>query len=114
MQIYTYSSRTHSKNRSKNRSNTPEDEDDSENKTSILGATIETYLLERSRITSHQTGERAYHIYYLLLHGLSKAKRKSMGLSLGPSAFAYASPTGIEKCALFQSLFMNILYILGH
>jgi myosin heavy subunit len=59
----------------------------------IIGASIETYLLERSRITSHHTNEHAYHVYYLLLHGLTKSKRKAMGLNGGPSAFIYATPS---------------------
>lgn len=33
----------------------------------IIGATVGTYLLERSRITSHELGERNYHIFYELL-----------------------------------------------
>lgn len=34
----------------------------------ITGASIVTYLLERSRITTHELGERGYHIFYEILN----------------------------------------------
>ena len=36
----------------------------------IIGATLESYLLERSRITEHAEGERGYHIFYQLAAGM--------------------------------------------
>lgn len=35
----------------------------------IVGATVGTYLLERSRITVHEAGERNFHIFYEILQG---------------------------------------------
>ena len=45
------------------------------------GASLSTYLLEKSRITHIGNGERAYHIFYELLRGLSAAELKGIQLS---------------------------------
>lgn len=34
---------------------------------SIIGATMETYLLEKSRVTSHLPSDMNYHIFYYFL-----------------------------------------------
>ncbi|GMT03904.1 hypothetical protein PENTCL1PPCAC_26078, partial [Pristionchus entomophagus] len=54
----------------------------------IDGARIEHYLLEKSRIVFHSTGERNYHIFYCLLAGLSEAEKTSMFLTK-PDDFYY-------------------------
>jgi len=56
----------------------------------ICGASVETYLLERSRVTTHGEGERGFHIFYLLLSGASKAMRKELDLD---QSFEYTRPS---------------------
>lgn len=47
----------------------------------IVGATVERYLLESSRVTKQAAGERNYHIFYALINQGSKALLSSLGLS---------------------------------
>jgi len=46
----------------------------------LIGAKVETYLLERSRITYHAQDESTYHIFYLLINGLSKSEKNKLHL----------------------------------
>ncbi len=43
---------------------------------SLLGAKIQTYLLEKVRLGFHASGERNYHIFYQLLRGASDEQKK--------------------------------------
>nr|XP_057941324.1 myosin-10 isoform X5 [Doryrhamphus excisus] len=44
----------------------------------IVGANIETYLLEKSRATRQAKDERTFHIFYQLLHGASGETKKDL------------------------------------
>ncbi len=55
----------------------------------LLGASIDSYLLEKVRLTKHADGERNYHIFYELLNGASGSERKQLLLGrTNPQDFA--------------------------
>jgi len=49
----------------------------------LLGAKIQTYLLEKVRLGSHASGERNYHIFYQLLRGANDEQKKKYGFHDG-------------------------------
>jgi myosin heavy subunit len=53
----------------------------------INGASIQTYLLEKSRIVHLQSGERCYHIFYQLLAGASPELRTALQISESPEDY---------------------------
>jgi len=64
----------------------------------LMGAKVETYLLEKVRVTTHASGERNYHIFYQLLRGGSNEQKKAWefheGLTQGLELPAYFHYTG--------------------
>ena len=56
----------------------------------LCGALVETYLLEKSRVTDPGPGERSYHIFYQLIEGASSTMRQKMKLK-DPSRFRFLS-----------------------
>ncbi|KAB0790860.1 hypothetical protein PPYR_14947 [Photinus pyralis] len=69
------------------------------NKASTIdGAKIEQYLLEKSRIVSQSQGERNYHIFYSMLAGLSKEEKKRLDLG-NASDYTYLKQGNTLKCA---------------
>lgn len=60
----------------------------------ISAASVKTYLLERSRVTIHEEGERNYHCFYLMLAGMDGNMLSELGLEQAKSnvGFRYLSP----------------------
>ncbi|KIY64820.1 hypothetical protein CYLTODRAFT_432472 [Cylindrobasidium torrendii FP15055 ss-10] len=67
----------------------------------IVGARIQTYLLERARISSLQLvrGERTYHIFYQLVAGASAAEREPLSLNRPASEFSFLAGGSFDQDA---------------
>lgn len=61
--------------------------------TSIIGARVRTYLLERSRLVFQPTSERNYHIFYQMLAGMSEDEKSALGLTTAED-FKYTNQGG--------------------
>lgn len=55
----------------------------------IAGATIDWYLLEKSRVTARSEKERSFHVFYQLLKGASKDLKRDLLLSGEPEDYLY-------------------------
>ena len=49
----------------------------------LIGAKVQTYLLEKVRLAFHATGERNYHIFYQILRGASDEDKKKFEFNEG-------------------------------
>jgi len=62
----------------------------------LIGASVETYLLEKVRLNNQALGERNFHIFYEVLVGLSKIDRKRFYVDkMSPADFCMTSASGI-------------------
>ncbi|KAG7157734.1 Myosin-VIIa-like 1, partial [Homarus americanus] len=63
----------------------------------IEGASIEQYLLEKSRLVSQGTDERNYHIFYCMLAGMTREERQKLELT-DASQYKYLTGGGSITC----------------
>jgi myosin heavy subunit len=68
----------------------------------LQSASVETYLLERSRVVSHELGERNYHVFYQLVAGASKRQRSAWGLK-SSYEYTYLMPKKRESSSKRRS-----------
>lgn len=62
----------------------------------IAGASIDWYLLEKSRVIYQNPKERNYHIFYQLIQGLPKDLRESLIIEADLNAYAYLRDSNKE------------------
>ena len=61
-----------------------------DNSAKIHGAEVDTFLLEKQRVTHVGQGERNFHVFYNLLRGCASVELKALRLpSADPSSYAY-------------------------
>ncbi|CAH1254856.1 MYO9B [Branchiostoma lanceolatum] len=69
----------------------------------VHGATVEKYLLEKSRIVSQASNERNYHVFYYLLAGANQALKDSLILHK-PEEFFYLNQTWVpQACSQLEN-----------
>ena len=66
-----------------------------DDESSISGANMRTYLLERSRVAFQPENERNYHIFYQLCAGVANAEKKQLALS-SLDNFHYLNQGGVH------------------
>ncbi|TPX34846.1 hypothetical protein SmJEL517_g02611 [Synchytrium microbalum] len=84
----------------------------------IVGANIERYLLEKSRVTHQTAKERNYHVFYQLIRGASKEMREKFLLTDNLNDYRFLKSSnknieGVDDATDFKSLSdsMNIMQI---
>ena len=65
----------------------------------IVGSNTRNYLLEKSRVTSPESGERSYHVFYMMLNGLTEAELQVRELRpVSGSGLGYPEALGRTGC----------------
>ena len=65
----------------------------------LLGGSIDTYLLETSRVVHQQQGERNFHAFYQMMAGGTAAQREAWQLTEGPEGFRFTNASGCVAVA---------------
>ncbi|XP_033626962.1 unconventional myosin-XIX-like [Asterias rubens] len=67
----------------------------------IIGASIQTYLLEKTRVVHQSSGERNFHIFYQLYHGSTAEEKEWLGLGKEDHSLRYL-PVGDGKAEVLE------------
>jgi myosin heavy subunit len=73
----------------------------------ICGSKIDNYLLEKSRVTGAAQHERNFHVFYLLLSGLSPEQRARLHLGRAVD-YAYLTAGGIVEVGYLASMSCDV------
>ncbi|KAH9259389.1 hypothetical protein BASA81_002432 [Batrachochytrium salamandrivorans] len=78
----------------------------------LRGATVQSYLLERSRVTSHESGERSFHVLYQLLASTDSQAVEALQLR---SNMRYVTPGKVSPKQDLEGyeLLVNALHSIG-
>lgn len=64
-----------------------------------VGAHIDTYLLERSRVVRQSANERNFHVFHALTGGVTEAERSELGVE-SASSYHYLGRRPAKEMAL--------------
>jgi myosin I len=74
-----------------------------------VGADVRTYLLEKSRVVGVPAGESNFHVFYQMLHGLSKNSLVELGLESDPAKYSYLSKSSESEIEVYNTGFQKIV-----
>ena len=83
------------------------------------GASVERYLLEKSRVVAQDQGERSFHVLYQLCEGADDAQRRTLRLPASAAGFASLARggcltvDGVDDAAEFEVMAAALRGVLG-